>query len=100
MRGYRPLGRGKRRGGPDPVLLFGAAVCGSPSANDPGAEEVSEGPAHLRATPREDERKSSAQKEPTLTSEAILLLGIRVERTVADCTRNIYQEFKVGNRHT
>jgi hypothetical protein len=67
--------RGQSRSRPDPVLLFGAAVCGSPNANDPGAEAISEGQAHLRATPREDERNSSAQTEPTLTSEAILLFG-------------------------
>jgi hypothetical protein len=52
-------GRCKGRGGLDSELLFGAAWSGSPSANNLGAEAISEGQAHLRVRRSKDEENSS-----------------------------------------
>ena len=72
--GHRPLGRGKGAVGATPYYCLVPPGAEVQARTFPAPKRSAKGQAHLGATPREDERNSSAQKEPTLTYEAILRL--------------------------
>ncbi len=58
--------RGKGGTGPDPVNLFGAAMCGRINPNRSDARRVCKGQPHPEATKKTP--KTSAQKERTIDS--------------------------------